>query len=218
MGISLAFFSPLSFSSTSCSVFSPSCPLLCFPCFLLIPLFSSQLVQYNKASSSMEGTWAVLPLPAAQRSRDSSPDAAAGPVGSVTTHPQDPASPGTCTSGAEKPQRDEQDPTGCPLSQDQPPETPEQECLIDSQPILFSENPFVVANRRGTALGGPPLGYGKGGVLKTNLYSKASSPGMRCVARGHAVEATCVLLSLIPPNTCFPSVLCGTGSPLSSSH
>ncbi|XP_065483326.1 protein scribble homolog isoform X2 [Caloenas nicobarica] len=131
------------------------------------------LVQYNKASSSMEGTWAVPPLPVAQDSRDSSPDAAAGPVGSVTAHPQDPASPDTCTSGAEKPQRDKQDPTGCPLSQDQTPETPEQECLIDSQPILFSENPFVVANRRGTALGGPPLGYGKGGVLKTNLYSKA---------------------------------------------
>ncbi|KAK2512499.1 hypothetical protein Q9233_016251 [Columba guinea] len=89
---------------------------------------------------------------------------------------------------------------------DQTPEAPEQECLIDSQPILFSENPFVVANRRGTALGGPPLGYGKGGVLKTNLYSKASSPGMRCVARGHAVAAARVLPSLIPPNTRFSSV------------
>ncbi|KAJ7399182.1 Protein scribble like protein [Pitangus sulphuratus] len=63
---------------------------------------------------------------------------------------------------------------------EQLPETPEPECLIDSQPIPFSENPFVVANRRGKAagtasLGGPPLGYGSGGVLKTSLYSKASS-------------------------------------------
>ncbi|XP_064910882.1 protein scribble homolog isoform X2 [Columba livia] len=130
------------------------------------------LVQYIKARSGMEGAGAVLPLPA-QDSRDSAPAAAAGPVGSAPARPRDPAPPDARTSGAEKPQRDKQDPAGCPLSQDQTPEAPEQECLIDSQPILFSENPFVVANRRGTALGGPPLGYGKGGVLKTNLYSKA---------------------------------------------
>ncbi|XP_009469942.1 PREDICTED: protein scribble homolog [Nipponia nippon] len=137
------------------------------------------LVQYNKASSRMEGDCAMLSLPVAQDSRDSYPETAAGPViGSVAGLPQDPASPGKCTSGAEKPQLDNQDPTGCPLSQDQMPKTPEQECMIDSQPILFSENPFVVANRKGKAagkacLGGPPLGYGRGGVLKTNLYSKA---------------------------------------------
>ncbi|XP_065688869.1 protein scribble homolog isoform X4 [Patagioenas fasciata] len=126
------------------------------------------LVHYIKARSGMEGAGAVLPL-LAQDSRDS----AAGPAGSAPARPQDPAPPDARTSGAEKPQRGKQDPAGCPLSQDQTPEAPEQECLIDSQPILFSENPFVVANRRGTALGGPPLGYGKGGVLKTNLYSKA---------------------------------------------
>ncbi|XP_009893787.1 PREDICTED: protein scribble homolog [Charadrius vociferus] len=136
------------------------------------------LVQYNKASSRMEGDCALLSLPVAQDSRDSYPDTAAGPiVGSVAGRPQDPASPDERASGAEKPRLDEQDPAGCPLSRDQMPETPEQECMIDSQPILFSENPFVVANRRGKAagkacLGGPPLGYGRGGVLKTNLYSK----------------------------------------------
>ncbi|XP_010136241.1 PREDICTED: protein scribble homolog [Buceros rhinoceros silvestris] len=137
------------------------------------------LVQCNKASSRMEGDCAVLSLPVAQDSRDSPPDTASGPVvGSVAGPPQDPASPDKGASGAEKPQLDKQDPAGCPLPQDQMPKTPEQECMIDSQPILFSENPFVVANRRGKAagkacLGGPPLGYGRGGVLKTNLYSKA---------------------------------------------
>ncbi|KAM6275206.1 protein scribble homolog isoform 10-T10 [Spheniscus humboldti] len=137
------------------------------------------LVQYNKASSRMEGDCTMLSLPVAQDSRDSYPETAAGPIiRSMAGLPQDPASPDKCTSGAEKPQLDKQDPTGCPLSQDQMPKTPEQECMIDSQPILFSENPFVVANRKGKAagkacLGGPPLGYGRGGVLKTNLYSKA---------------------------------------------
>ncbi|XP_069477925.1 protein scribble homolog isoform X5 [Ambystoma mexicanum] len=58
----------------------------------------------------------------------------------------------------------------------------EEENLVDSQPILFSENPFVVANRRGKAgsgvrLGGPPVGYGKSGVLKTNMYSKKTPSG-----------------------------------------
>lgn len=133
----------------------------------------------------MEGDCAVLSLPVAQDSRDSPPDTASGPVvGNVASLPQDPASPDKGASGAEKPLVDKQDPAGCPLPQDQMPKTPEQECMIDSQPILFSENPFVVANRRGKAagkacLGGPPLGYGRGGVLKTNLYSKASSP-MAC--------------------------------------
>ncbi|XP_075271489.1 protein scribble homolog isoform X22 [Opisthocomus hoazin] len=137
------------------------------------------LVQYNKASSRMEGDCATLSLPVAQDSRDSYPEAAAGLIiRSMAGLPQDPASPDKCTRGAGKPQLDEQDPTGCPLSQDQMPKAPEQECMVDSQPILFSENPFVVANRRGKAagkacLGGPPLGYGREGVLKTNLYSKA---------------------------------------------
>ncbi|XP_014801202.1 PREDICTED: protein scribble homolog isoform X3 [Calidris pugnax] len=137
------------------------------------------LVQYNKPSSRMEGDCALLSLPVARDSRDSCPDTAAGPtIGSVARPPRDSATPDHCTSGAETPRPDQQPPTGGPLSQDQPPKTPEQECMVDSQPILFSENPFVVANRRGKAagracLGGPPLGYGRGGVLKTNLYSKA---------------------------------------------
>ncbi|XP_066482567.1 protein scribble homolog isoform X4 [Tiliqua scincoides] len=50
---------------------------------------------------------------------------------------------------------------------------PEEQSSVDSQPILFSANPFVVANRRGLAcLGGPPLGYGQGGVLKTSLCAQ----------------------------------------------
>lgn len=84
------------------------------------------------------------------------------------------------------------------MSQDQ---MPEQECLIDSQPILFSQNPFVVANRKGKAgLGGPPLGYGRGGVLQTSLYSKASSSmvcGMQSRRQGRrrSTKPLCMLRS-----------------------
>lgn len=58
----------------------------------------------------------------------------------------------------------------------------EEECLVDSQPICFKENPFLVANRKGKGrpsgeqiLSGPPVGYGKQGQLQPWLYSKASS-------------------------------------------
>ncbi|XP_073536118.1 protein scribble homolog isoform X4 [Phyllobates terribilis] len=52
-----------------------------------------------------------------------------------------------------------------------------EEALVDCQSILFSENPFVLANKkrsgsRGISLGGPPTGYGSSGVLKTTVYSK----------------------------------------------
>ncbi|KAM7369744.1 hypothetical protein PAMP_011044 [Pampus punctatissimus] len=58
----------------------------------------------------------------------------------------------------------------------------EEECLVDSQPICFKENPFLVANRRGKSLppgerilSGPPVGYGKQGQLQPWLFSKAPS-------------------------------------------
>ncbi|XP_063063083.1 protein scribble homolog isoform X4 [Engraulis encrasicolus] len=58
----------------------------------------------------------------------------------------------------------------------------EEECLVDSQPICFSENPFLVANRKGKGrppqeriLSGPPTGYGKAGQLQPWLFSKAPS-------------------------------------------
>lgn len=61
-------------------------------------------------------------------------------------------------------------------------EEEDEECLIDSQPICFKENPFLVANRRGKggasgeqSLSGPPVGYGKPGQLQPWLHSKASS-------------------------------------------
>ncbi|KAM6318487.1 protein scribble homolog [Aegotheles albertisi] len=128
----------------------------------------------SEGLSTMEGSCTSLPLPAARDHQDPCPDPSAGPTMGGTAGPA--PAPTEPTSGAERPRVDTQDPTGCPSAPDQTPETPEQECLIDSQPILFSQNPFVVANRRGTAgLGGPPLGYGTRGVLKTNLYSKASA-------------------------------------------
>lgn len=60
-------------------------------------------------------------------------------------------------------------------------ETQEEECLVDSQPICFKENPFLVANRKSkgrpleeSILSGPPTGYGRQGQLQTWLYTKAS--------------------------------------------
>ncbi|XP_051785149.1 protein scribble homolog isoform X11 [Erpetoichthys calabaricus] len=70
------------------------------------------------------------------------------------------------------------------LKEKNPPqvEEEEEENLVDSQPICFSENPFLVANRlrktkpaEARILLGPPVGYGKLGRLQTNLYSKGSS-------------------------------------------
>ncbi|XP_037612596.1 protein scribble homolog isoform X12 [Sebastes umbrosus] len=56
----------------------------------------------------------------------------------------------------------------------------EEENLVDSQPICFKENPFLVANRKGKGrpagqqiLSGPPTGYGKQGQLQPWLFSKA---------------------------------------------
>ncbi|KAM3929325.1 protein scribble homolog isoform 4-T4 [Leptodactylus fuscus] len=61
-------------------------------------------------------------------------------------------------------------------------ETDAQEVLVDCQSILFSENPFVLANKRrpgsgGVQLSGPPTGYGNSGVLKTTVYSKKTPSG-----------------------------------------
>lgn len=60
----------------------------------------------------------------------------------------------------------------------------EEECMVDSQPICFSENPFLVANRKSKScppercvLSGPPTGYGRQGQLQTCLYGKASRLG-----------------------------------------
>ncbi|XP_040288400.1 protein scribble homolog isoform X4 [Bufo bufo] len=56
-------------------------------------------------------------------------------------------------------------------------ETDAEDVRVDCQSILFSENPFVLANKRrlgsdSVCLGGPPTGYGNSGVLKTTVYSK----------------------------------------------
>lgn len=68
----------------------------------------------------------------------------------------------------------------------------EEECLVDSQPICFKENPFLVANRKGKGrppgeqiLSGPPVGYGRQGQLQPWLFSKARS--LRVVWRQHVV-------------------------------
>ncbi|XP_030204169.1 protein scribble homolog isoform X18 [Gadus morhua] len=61
-------------------------------------------------------------------------------------------------------------------------EEDEDECLVETQSICFSENPFLVANRRGKGrppaeriLSGPPVGYGRGGKLQPWMYTKTSS-------------------------------------------
>ncbi|XP_039609648.1 protein scribble homolog isoform X5 [Polypterus senegalus] len=74
-------------------------------------------------------------------------------------------------------------------------EEEEEENLVDSQPICFSENPFIVANRlrktkaaEARILLGPPVGYGKLGRLQTNLYSKPP------VYLGHCFPPFCKLI------------------------
>lgn len=69
----------------------------------------------------------------------------------------------------------------------------EEECLVDSQPICFKENPFLVANRKGKGLppgdrilSGPPVGYGKQGQLQPWLFSKARRLP-ECGLRQHGV-------------------------------
>nr|XP_008106624.1 PREDICTED: collagen alpha-1(I) chain isoform X2 [Anolis carolinensis] len=85
-------------------------------------------------------------------------------TGSSTPLP--PACASLCSSFPQRPPCDMEEAEG------------EAPSLVDSQPIPFSANPFVLANRKGGArLGGPPLGYGKGGVLKTSLCAKVPVPG-----------------------------------------
>ncbi|XP_053873225.1 protein scribble homolog isoform X11 [Malaclemys terrapin pileata] len=175
-----------------------------------LPRVTRALVQCDRASSGMESDCAVLPRPVALDSQNSDPDPIAGLSSTVTSPPQDPGSPGKHTERAALVLLHMQEPVGCPLTQDQlpKPQEPDQESMVDSQPILFSENPFVVANRRGKAagkacLGGPPLGYGQGGVLKTNLYSKApageSGPGSSRRDASYSPSSQQASINFIPP-------------------
>ncbi|XP_029107910.1 protein scribble homolog [Scleropages formosus] len=73
----------------------------------------------------------------------------------------------------------------------------EEECLVDSQPISFSDNPFVVANRQGRGqpperrvLSGPPVGYGRRGQLQTCLHSKPP-PAEPSKCSGPSRDAPC---------------------------
>ncbi|XP_063780808.1 protein scribble homolog [Pseudophryne corroboree] len=85
-----------------------------------------------------------------------------------------------------------------------------EEPLVDCQSLLFSENPFVLANKKragpGSAtLGGPPTGYGKSGVLKTTVYSKKTPSGD--FTTGSKREAPCSPCSpttqqAVPPPSC----------------
>ncbi|XP_074919443.1 protein scribble homolog isoform X16 [Chelonoidis abingdonii] len=175
-----------------------------------LPRVTRALVQCDRASSGMESDCAMLPLPVALDSQNSDPGPIAGLSSTVTSPPQDPASPGKHKERAALVLLHMQEPVGCPLTQDQQPkpQEPDQESMVDSQPILFSENPFVVANRRGKAagkacLGGPPLGYGQGGVLKTNLYSKApageSGPGSSRRDASYSPSSQQASINFIPP-------------------
>ncbi|XP_037747624.1 protein scribble homolog isoform X12 [Chelonia mydas] len=175
-----------------------------------LPRVTRALVQCDRASPGMESDCALLPLPVALDSQNSDPDPIAGLSRNVTSPPQDPASPGKHTERAALVPLHMPEPVSCPLTQNQlpKPQEPEQESMVDSQPILFSENPFVVANRRGKAagkacLGGPPLGYGQGGVLKTNLYSKApageSEPGSSRRDASYSPSSQQAAINFIPP-------------------
>ncbi|XP_075067645.1 protein scribble homolog isoform X3 [Mixophyes fleayi] len=85
-----------------------------------------------------------------------------------------------------------------------------EEVLVDCQSLLFSENPFVVANKKrpgasSVTLGGPPTGYGKSGVLKTTVYSKKTPSGD--FTTGTKRDAPCSPCSpsaqqAVPPPSC----------------
>ncbi|XP_037747615.1 protein scribble homolog isoform X4 [Chelonia mydas] len=191
-----------------------------------LPRVTRALVQCDRASPGMESDCALLPLPVALDSQNSDPDPIAGLSRNVTSPPQDPASPGKHTERAALVPLHMPEPVSCPLTQNQlpKPQEPEQESMVDSQPILFSENPFVVANRRGKAagkacLGGPPLGYGQGGVLKTNLYSKApageSEPGSSRRDASYSPSSQQAAINFIPPQDDSKSTKPGVIQPLS---
>lgn len=81
-------------------------------------------------------------------------------------------------------------------------EEEEEECLVDSQPICFSENPFLLANRKGKGrppqervLSGPPVGYGKKGQLQPWMYSKARGLQSVCLCTSMACCPTAQLNS-----------------------
>ena len=78
-------------------------------------------------------------------------------------------------------------------------EEDEDECLVETQSICFSENPFLVANRRGKGrppaeriLSGPPVGYGRGGKLQPWMYTKArgTGPAVGCMERRWGLTLT----------------------------
>ncbi|KAJ8418762.1 hypothetical protein AAFF_G00002610 [Aldrovandia affinis] len=93
-------------------------------------------------------------------------------------------------------------------------EEEEEECLVDSQPICFKENPFLVANRKGKGrppteriLSGPPVGYGKQGQLQTWMYSKAPSSepqGMKSPSRDVSYSPTSQPASIHFPSNMAP--------------
>lgn len=76
----------------------------------------------------------------------------------------------------------------------------EEESLVDSQPICFKENPFLVANRKGKGrppgeqiLSGPPVGYGRHGQLQPWLFSKARRLARSVLWRPHGVTSACTV-------------------------
>ncbi|XP_075775965.1 protein scribble homolog isoform X6 [Pelodiscus sinensis] len=190
------------------------------------PRVTRALVPWDRALSGMEPFCAGRPLPGALGSRDSEPDPTTGLSSNATSTAQDTASPSKHAERAALVLLPTQEPVGCPLAQDQlpKPQEPEQESMVDSQPILFRENPFVVANRRGKAagkacLGGPPLGYGQGGILKTNLYSKApageSGPGSSRCDASYSPSSQQATINFIPPQDESKPTKPGSIQPLS---
>ncbi|XP_026123596.1 protein scribble homolog isoform X16 [Carassius auratus] len=93
--------------------------------------------------------------------------------------PSSPVCPAASSAASKPPPADTWDPLPAPGVPQEA--TEEEECLVDSQPICFSENPFLVANRKSKGcppderiLSGPPVGYGRHGQLQPWLYSKSS--------------------------------------------
>ncbi|XP_017262007.1 protein scribble homolog isoform X4 [Kryptolebias marmoratus] len=150
----------------------------------LAALPTTSLQKVNRFSTS------VAPMEAPLQAKFGAP---LEPVGFGLSQPTNPLSP-TLNTDHDYPHESQFPPNGTPTTTDSsgsapainlassfPPEE-EEECLVDSQPMCFKENPFLVANRKGRSLppeeqilSGPPVGYGRQGKLQPWLFSKVPS-------------------------------------------
>ncbi|RXN17343.1 scribble-like protein [Labeo rohita] len=96
-------------------------------------------------------------------------------------HPSSPVCPAASSAASKPPQADTWDPLPAQGVSQEAEE--EEECLVDSQPICFSENPFLVANRKSKGrppeeriLSGPPSSPSEPHRIDSPVRDAAHSP------------------------------------------